>query len=133
MSGVDLARRVEALETELAEWKAYAAVLENGARPDDGRRLPRSWGLQPKEREILLHIYDSGDFPISRYALWAALYGTDHDGGCKSIDVQLVKLRKRVSPMGVTILNHWGEGWTVAPEGRLVIGAALIKRNAEAS
>jgi DNA-binding response OmpR family regulator len=126
VTDLDLARRVNQLETELAAWKTYAAELERGARPDEDVRVPPSWGLTRKERGILMAIYQAGDFPISRERIQERVHGRSVAQDAKCIDVVLVRVRRKLAPLGVVILSDHGSGWHMPKSSRDLIAAGLL-------
>lgn len=90
---------------------------------------PRAWipttlGLGRIE-EILFGVLCRRRTVVSRAVLYDAVYGLRPDGGPdpKIIDVFLSRLRHKVAPLGVTIVNRTGQGWLVDERGRDVVAA----------
>lgn len=74
------------------------------------------------QQVILLGLLETYPKPITRSAMVAyyefyleSVYGMEHqpDNIGNSIDVQLVKIRRTIGPIGLDIRTLWGSGWRV--------------------
>lgn len=77
--------------------------------------------LTPQEKRVV-RVLALSRLPVSRELLFGALNGDRAslplEGDGKIVDVLLCSLRRKLSPAGLRIVNHYGMGWTVElPEG----------------
>lgn len=84
--------------------------------PDELEWIPLSWGLTRTEAKILNLMAQR---PLTtRDAIWTVLYGADPDGGPASdkiIDVLILKIRRKIEPLGYQIETQWGHGYRLSP------------------
>ncbi len=80
----------------------------------DAGKKPPIEGLSPSEARILSALLRNER--MSREALMAISQSTAQD--MKIVDVWICKLRKKIKPLGLEILNIWGEGYFIPREMR---------------
>lgn len=65
----------------------------------------------------------------SRYQLYSALYldRHDHDNDPEPhiVDIYLVRIRKRLAELGVTVTTRYRQGWTLGADGRARVNNLL--------
>jgi two-component system cell cycle response regulator CtrA len=109
---VDLQRQNELLEDEVAELREKVRSLEALIAPDI--IVPIEWGLTGKEG-LLLSLLVGRELVSKDYAI-QAMYALNHDDDIpdqKIVDVFVCKIRKKLTPFGVTIHTVWGKGYTL--------------------
>lgn len=98
-------------------------VIETFMPPID---LDLAWNwpgerMTPQEKR-LVRVLAMSHVPVPRDVLFGALQGDRVapriEASDKLVDVVLARVRRKVAPQGVRIVNHYGHGWTVeAPAG----------------
>jgi DNA-binding response OmpR family regulator len=81
----------------------------------------RAWKLSPSEAKILKCLVRRE--LMTRDNAMALLYsarGGDepHD---KIIDVFIARLRSKLKADGITIITHWGQGWYLPPQSKVIV------------
>lgn len=80
-----------------------------------GKNAPLSWGLSELQRRLYAHL--TSRELVSRESCMAVLYGhLVAPPDPKIIDVHICKLRKKLSAQGISIVTHWGVGWSLPNE-----------------
>ena len=65
--------------------------------------------LTPKERDLLAILYRREGRVVPRGGLVSILFHESRDP--KGVDVYVCRLRKKLAPVGLQIVNVWGEGY----------------------
>lgn len=116
-------RRAERLRQTLAADRApaAAALSYGGLRLDpqshrvelDGQALE----LSPTEFALLDVLLRNQGRAFSRAYLLDAVWGHDYIGGDRSVDNAMLRLRKKLGPLGDAIETVWGVGYRLQPQG----------------
>jgi DNA-binding winged helix-turn-helix (wHTH) protein len=116
--------RIEELEEtirQLREEKSSSAVL-----------FPVEWGLGRGLSQILASLYNApgGFVEKDQLAAAAAVFrGTNQDDQLQNLlKVQMVRLRRAVLPLGVTIKTVHGSGYALPIASKTIIKEALERR-----
>ncbi len=67
--------------------------------------------LTPKEFDLLALLASHPGRAFSREFLLQTLWGYDYDGFDRTVDTHIVRLRKKLGPMGEQIVTVWGVGY----------------------
>ena len=67
--------------------------------------------LTPKEFELLLMLAGQPGRAYSREYLLQRIWGFEYDGFDRTVDTHIVRLRKKLGPMGDRISTVWGVGY----------------------
>ena len=67
--------------------------------------------LTPKEYDLLVLLASHPGRAFSREFLLQTLWGYDYDGFDRTVDTHIVRLRKKLGPMGEQIATVWGVGY----------------------
>jgi DNA-binding response OmpR family regulator len=67
--------------------------------------------LTPKEYDLLVLLASHSGRAFSREFLLQTLWGYDYDGFDRTVDTHIVRLRKKLGPMGEQIATVWGVGY----------------------
>ncbi len=114
-----LAEENEQLREEVRQLKEALAIIIAG----EEHPFPKSWRLDPMKTRLLRALLR--EKWCSRQKLLIAMY-FDREwplGPQKSLDVQISILRSRLKPLGVAIINHVREGYSISPEHRAKLKA----------
>lgn len=114
---MDATRRLEVVERENAELRERVRQLEDTLFARDAV-VPWEWGLTPSERRVLgvLIARDLATKPAVLAALYTGL-GRD-EAEERIVDVFICKIRRKLTPFGVGIVTHWGQGFELDREWR---------------
>jgi len=109
---VDLMTRQSAASAQAAERE----VLELGElRVDIAGRTASVAGepvdLTPKEFDLLRILAEHPGRAYSREFLLQRIWGIDYDGFDRTVDTHIVRLRKKLGPLGERIATVWGTGY----------------------
>jgi DNA-binding response OmpR family regulator len=67
--------------------------------------------LTPKEYDLLVLLASHPGRAFSREFLLQTLWGYDYDGFDRTVDTHIVRLRKKLGPLGEQIVTVWGVGY----------------------
>lgn len=81
--------------------------LANHTAALDGQPLD----LTPKEYDLLVLLASHPGRAFSRDFLLERLWGYDYDGFDRTVDTHIVRLRKKLGPLGEKIITVWGVGY----------------------
>jgi DNA-binding response OmpR family regulator len=94
---------------------APAPVIRGALRVDLAGRTASldgvSLDLTPKEFELLALLAGNPGRAFSREFLLETLWGYDYDGVDRTVDTHIVRLRKKLGPLGEKIVTVWGIGY----------------------
>lgn len=111
-----LRNRIEELEEEIRQLKAAFA-------PKVG--FPLSWKLDEREGAILSALFHAKGSYITSEALLLLLVRYDDDADESTISVWIGRLRRKVEPLGVTIVTRPLQGYQLDAAGRAIVADAL--------
>lgn len=78
--------------------------------------------LQPTKVKILAALLKRNGKFTCRETLWDILYGdrpdADQPTSDKSLDVQILRLRRQLAPLDLVIANAWTHGWRLESRPR---------------
>ena len=118
---------IVSLRDRVSELEAENHWLRQQLEPAPDRFL--CLGLTAQERRVLGRIYDASPRGVKTDSL-IELVGQRK--GCegvanpaKLIAVVIHKIRKKLSPLGVEIVNIWGEGFSINEGGKLRIAQKI--------
>lgn len=80
----------------------------------DGQQID----LTVKEYELLLLLTQHPGRSFSRTYLLDRVWGDDYDGGDRTVDSHVVRLRRKLGDIGDWIATVWGVGYRLEPEAR---------------
>jgi DNA-binding response OmpR family regulator len=69
--------------------------------------------LSRTEAELARCLVDAKRRTLSREQLLSKLYGYSEEPTYPTIDQFILKIRRKLKPLGVAIVNHWGRGWSL--------------------
>ena len=72
--------------------------------------------LTRKEFELLQVLVSNPGRAFSREFLVERIWGTDFDGFDRAVDTHVTRLRKKLGPLGDSIVTVWGVGYRFNPE-----------------
>ncbi|MCK7611988.1 helix-turn-helix domain-containing protein [Roseibium sediminicola] len=109
-ASIDKDATIEALRDQVAYLEAQLM--------DQDVHFPGTWRLSPNEKRILRHLIKRP--LVTRESAMAVLY---HERGGNEPDLNILRvyirsLRRALSPMGIEILTHHGEGYSICAETR---------------
>lgn len=67
--------------------------------------------LTVKEYDLLLMLARNAGRSFSRAYLLDRIWGSDYEGGDRTVDTHVVRLRKKLGPLGQRIATVWGVGY----------------------
>lgn len=109
---LSLQDRNEILEEQIIQLKALLAPpLE----------FPPDWKLTRAETRVLRTMMAAPDGRRSSEQIHAAVSGDDPETMPKIIHVYVCRLRQKLKPYGVSIVNIFGFGYRLMPESKAVI------------
>ncbi len=74
--------------------------------------FPVNWNLSAHESRVLAAIYAGRDKPVSKPRLIHAVYGDEEPEFSEdSLGIFIMRVRRKLKPLGVTVLNVHGVGW----------------------
>lgn len=111
-----LRTRIEELEEEIRQLKAAFA-------PKVG--FPLSWKLDERETAILSALFHTKGSYITSEALLLLLVRYDDDADEGTIRTWVGRLRRKVEPLGVTIVTRHQQGYALETAGRAIVAGAL--------
>jgi two-component system, cell cycle response regulator CtrA len=89
--------------------------------------LPHSWGLTPRERDLLAVLFMSRLTYTHRDVLMEAMYADrDHEANEKIVDVWICKMRKKLKPLGMKIESRRGLGYRIPEETKQIIRNSML-------
>jgi DNA-binding response OmpR family regulator len=104
---VELLRRVEPSDQE--------PIIRGGLQIDPLNRRVLADGLvidlTVKEYELLLLLARHPGRSFSRFFLLDAIWGEEYVGGERTVDTQIVRLRRKLGSIGDQIETVWGVGY----------------------
>jgi DNA-binding response OmpR family regulator len=118
-----LLRREELLRQTLAADRGgdQAPVAYGPLRLDPEHHLAtlddRPLALTPNEFALLHLLLRSPGRAFSRAYLLDTVWGEDYVGGDRSVDNAVLRLRKKLGPLGDAIETVWGVGYRLRPHG----------------
>lgn len=93
--------------------------------------FPLSWRLTAREAQVLGALLGCrGDY-LHKEQLFAIVWGPDAEVTLKGVDVHLHKLRKKLAPVGISIVTVWGRGYALSAEDRATLRAYAEGRPVE--
>lgn len=98
---------IEELEEEIRQLKAL--------KYNDDICLPVEWLLTASEATVMRTLA-SGRLTTKDQILGALTKSGDDPVEIKIVDVFICKIRKKISPLGYSIITHWGRGYSLPPE-----------------
>ncbi|WP_026784230.1 helix-turn-helix domain-containing protein [Pleomorphomonas koreensis] len=86
---------------------------------------PVEWRLTPSEARVFGALCTRE--LMTRDVAMAVLYRdlAKEEAYEKIVDVYICKMRKKLRPFGIEILNRWGVGYELTPESRAIIAERL--------
>lgn len=85
--------------------------------------FPLGWKLTGSQHKLLSALIRvPGCLTLDQ--CWSALE-TDVDHSESLLNVQIMKLRRKVAPIGIKIVNRWGIGYELDASSREIVKAAL--------
>ncbi len=118
---LSLAEENDQLREEVRQLKENIALLVAG----EPMPFPKAWRLDPMKTRLMRALIR--DKWCSRKKLFTAMY-FDREWPLrpeKALDVQICVLRQRLRPLGVKIVNHIGEGYSITLEDRAKLARLL--------
>lgn len=108
--------RTEALEARCAQLEEQVAMLERALGMDF--LTPVEWRLTGQQMR-LFGVLMTRELMTPAAAMAALLRDRIDDGpDPKIVDVQVCKMRKVLTPLGIVIQTRWGQGYFLSPEGK---------------
>lgn len=125
-----LRAQIGAKDERILELEDRVAYLEAQLQEPNFIAL-RAWKLSPSEAKLLKCLVRRE--LMTRDNAMALLYsarGGDepHD---KIIDVFIARLRSKLKADGITIITHWGQGWYLPPESKVIVRRLCCVSDAE--
>jgi DNA-binding response OmpR family regulator len=116
-----LLRRAELIRAAISADQAAGAVLTRGdLRLDPTAHQATLAGapldLSPTEFALLHLLLRSPGRAFSRAYLLDTLWGEQYLGGDRSVDNAVLRLRKKIGPLGAQIETVWGVGYRLRPD-----------------
>lgn len=112
-----LQARVDDLEFELAELRAALAP--------PGWEAPRAWKLTPNEARIVALLLARGWVTAALFG--AAIHRPLNDGAPRAVlGTHVHRIRRKLKPFGVTILNERERGFRLADGQRAALAAGAV-------
>ncbi|MHB2265837.1 winged helix-turn-helix domain-containing protein [Aliihoeflea sp. PC F10.4] len=72
--------------------------------------------LTPQEKTLFQKLRSAGGRLVTRQSLLEELYQLEaHEPEIKIVDVYVCKIRRKLKPLGLTILTEWGKGYRFVP------------------
>lgn len=107
--------RIECLEEELRQLRDNLAPIT---------LFPIEWRLTATQQRIMAAFHKSRDGFLTHEQVFIAS-GSLAEEADNLVKVQIMHLRKRIRPLGITIEKRWGLGYSISPESKLILKAAL--------
>jgi len=108
---VEFSRREEATPTELIHLGALH-IDPNDRRVTIGSELA---DLTVKEYDLLLILAQHPGRSFSRSYLLDRVWGDDYEGGDRTVDTHMMRLRRKLGAQGERISTVWGVGYRLDP------------------
>lgn len=108
--------RIEELEEELRQTREALSV--------SNMRFPHEWNLTPAQQRLLL-AFAKNPFLTHEQCFLAVAKNRQVDGD-GLVKVQITKLRHKVKPLGMTIVNRWGEGYEMTEESIALLRSSMV-------
>lgn len=90
-------------------------------------RLPDHVGLTPNEQRLVSRLLrTSPEFVVTKDQLYRALYPIDDEVEMKIIDVFLCKARRKLAPLGITIVTTFGRGYSLDADSHAKLKALIV-------
>src|SRR6266566_3315414 len=109
----ELVARVRAL---LRRAELVQQILKADSTAADGSLTRDLLDLSPTEFSLLHLLLRSPGRAFSRTYLLDTVWGETYIGGDRSVDNTVLRLRKKLGPMGEAIETVWGIGYRLRPE-----------------
>lgn len=109
--------KIEELEEELQNFKQEFAPVTTP--------FPREWQLTTQQGAVLLALYKSPGTVQREYLNRVLNSQSDHVDNV--LKVVMVKLRKKVQPLGIEIHNEWNVGYWMGADSRNIIRMAIAE------
>ena len=114
-------RRVEFLRDAGASEGAPAVLEEGPLRIDEGRHVvrvdARAVELTPKEFDLLAFLVRNAGRAFGRDYLLEKVWGYEYSGFDRTVDTHVLRLRKKLGPVGDQIETVWGIGYRFSKPG----------------
>lgn len=112
---VQLRQRIELLEEENRQLRELLVPVET---------LPKIWGLSRSETRMVIAIARAKGC-LSKDRIRIAIGAFRYDPGDKTLEVLLLRARRKLASFGVIIHTVHGVGLTMTPANRLIVLKAL--------
>ena len=115
----ELVLKVRLLEAENYALREEVRELRRVFADDDVPMIP---GVTAKERQVFATLWKR-EGVVSRHQIMSAIYGAiiDDAPDPKTVDVFICKLRKKLVPLGITIVTVWGQGWRLEDKSAVTV------------
>lgn len=119
--------RIEALQAVIARLEDRVAELE--AAMGFGFLTPLEWGLTGQMMRLFgcLMARELMTREAALAALYADRHGAEETPSVKTVDVQICKMRARLSPFGIAIQKRWGQGYFLTAETKARVREQLAE------
>jgi DNA-binding response OmpR family regulator len=87
--------------------------------------FPFEWNLTKSERNCLAALASAPEGYCSREALELALYGLDDDVPAKTVEIFILRMRRKLAPHHIEIATVWGDGYRLPPPSLARVRAAM--------
>lgn len=120
----------------IAEQRARIGVLEEELRQANELLkpeaiLPLEWQLEPAQNRLIIALLKAPGGFLSNDQLFKAVSRFSTESDPKAIvSQQVLRARRKLKHIGVTIECRWSRGYELPPESRAIIKAALEQRAA---
>lgn len=129
---VALQARVATLEQQVAEWRERYEALKAETCPQ--LAMPHVLRLTAKEGRILSQLFAANGSLVTFKGLMRAVYAERvHEDDIpeeKIIQVFVCKIRAKLRLWRMKITTHWGEGYSLPPETRIILRRMIEKASA---
>jgi len=115
--------RIEELEEEVRQLKIQ---IRDTLSPVT--LFPLSWGLTPTQERLLAALYRAAG-SLTHEQCFAAI-GSRADDMRSLVAVQISKLREKIKPLGLKVVNRWAIGFEMPPESKAIVSASIAERPA---
>lgn len=106
--------RIEELEEELRQLKTILVPPFT---------FPLEWRLTATQRRLLIALYKTPGC-LTHTQCFTAMDSKAIQSD-SLLNVQIMKLRRRLTPFGVVVKNHWGVGYEIPAASKVIIKAAI--------
>ena len=87
--------------------------------------LPTRWSLTPQQARVVIGLARGQGQALTTEHLLGVMYGPGHEHGHSCLHVAVLKIRRKKDLHGLTIANHYGGLFSMAPESCATVLAAL--------